>query len=62
VEVGGMHASTKLPEARKAALRVKIANGSITSNDLPGSIQNEFPARFKGKTLNQVREECGKSK
>ena len=52
----------KLPEARKAALRAKIANGSITSNDLPGSIQNEFPPRFKGKTLNQVREECGKSR
>jgi uncharacterized Zn-binding protein involved in type VI secretion len=52
----------KLPEARKAALRAKIANGTITSNDLPGSIQNEFPPRFKGKTLNQVREECGKSK
>jgi len=52
----------KLPDARKAALRAKIANGTITSNDLPGSIQNEFPPRFKGKTLNQVREECGKSK
>lgn len=51
-----------LPEKRKQALRNKINSGTITSNDLPGAIQNEFPPKLKGKTLNQVREICGKSK
>jgi hypothetical protein len=52
----------KLPDARKAALAAKIAAGTITSNDLPGSIQNEFPPKLKGKTLKDVRAICGKSK
>ncbi len=52
----------KLPDARKNALRAKIAAGTITSGDLPGSIQNEFPPKLKGKTLNEVRQICGKSK
>jgi hypothetical protein len=52
----------KLPDARKAALRAKIAAGTITSGDLPGSIQNEFPPKLKGKTLAEVREICGKGR
>jgi uncharacterized Zn-binding protein involved in type VI secretion len=52
----------KLPEKRKLALAAKIAAGTITSSDLPGSIQNEFPAKLKGKTLTEVRAICGKSK
>jgi hypothetical protein len=52
----------KIPEKRKQEWAAKIANGTITSNDLPGKIQNDFPPRFKGKTLEQVRAECGKGR
>ena len=52
----------KLPQRRLDELREKIADGSITSNDLPGDIQNEFPPQFRGKTLNEIRELCGKSR
>jgi hypothetical protein len=31
----------------------------FSSNDLPGKIQSEFPGEFKGKTLNDIRKECG---
>ncbi|WP_327148343.1 hypothetical protein [Nocardia sp. NBC_01329] len=44
---------------RKSELQAKINNGTITSNDLPGEIQSEFPGEFKGKTLNDTRKECG---
>ncbi|MGI9289413.1 MAG: DUF4150 domain-containing protein [Pseudomonadales bacterium] len=52
----------KLPEKRKQQLREKINNGTIRSSDLPGSIQNEFPPKLKGMTLNEVREICGKGR
>jgi hypothetical protein len=49
----------KLSPKRKDELQAKINNGTITSNDLPGKIQSEFPGEFKGKTLNDIRKECG---
>lgn len=49
----------KLSPKRKNELQAKINNGTITSNDLPGKIQSEFPGEFKGKTLNDIRKECG---
>ncbi|WP_157120620.1 hypothetical protein [Nocardia fusca] len=49
----------KLSPKRKSELQAKINNGTITSNDLPGKIQSEFPGEFKGKTLNDIKKECG---
>ena len=34
--------------------------GQITSNDLPGSMQREFPPQLAGETLAQIRAKCGK--
>lgn len=48
----------KIPEARKALLRSKIEAGTITSGDLPGSIQNDFPPKLKGLPLYEVIERC----
>lgn len=52
----------KLSKQRLEELRQKIQNGSISSNDLPGFMQAEFPARFQGMSLSQIREICSKSK
>ena len=49
----------KLPENRKNELRNKINSKTITSNDLPGSIQAEFPASLRGKTLAEIEALCG---
>lgn len=35
---------------------------TITSNDLPGSIQREFPGSLRGLTLREIRELCGKQR
>ncbi len=51
-----------LSEARKLDLRRKINDMTITSHDLPGKLQKNFPGNFQGKSLKQVRAECGKSK
>ncbi|TLF96655.1 hypothetical protein FEK35_28315 [Nocardia cyriacigeorgica] len=48
-----------LSQKRKKELQAKINNGTITSNDLPGKIQAEFPGEFKGKSLNEIKKECG---
>ncbi len=49
----------KIPENRKNSLKDKINNKSITSSDLPGSIQSEFPASLRGKTLAEIEAICG---
>src|SRR5262245_53904291 len=33
--------------------------GEITSNDLPGALQNKFPPQFKGWKLRDVLKKCG---
>lgn len=49
----------KLNPKRLAELKKKIADKTITSSDLPGSIQNtEFPDKLKGLTLKEVEERC----
>lgn len=35
---------------------------TITSNDLSGSIQREFPGSLKGLTLGEIRKLCGKQR
>ncbi|WP_013207813.1 hypothetical protein [Ralstonia solanacearum] len=52
----------KLPPKRLDDLRRKINDGTITSDDLPGDIQQEFPPEFRGKSLNEIRRMCGKSR
>jgi hypothetical protein len=47
-----------LPDSRKKLLTEKINNGTITSDDLPGSIQNKFPSKFKGKSLSEIEKIC----
>lgn len=48
----------KLTPERVQDLRRKISDGTITSNDLPGDIQQEFPPSLRGKTLNEIIELC----
>ncbi|WP_328514335.1 RHS repeat-associated core domain-containing protein, partial [Ralstonia solanacearum] len=52
----------KLPPKRLEELRRKINDGTITSNDLPGDIQQEFPPSLRGKSLDEIRRICGKSR
>lgn len=52
----------KLPPKRLEDLRRKINDGAIMSNDLPGDIQQEFPPELRGKTLNEIRQLCGRSR
>lgn len=52
----------KLPSKRLEDLRRKINDGAIMSNDLPGDIQQEFPPELRGKTLNEIRQLCGRSR
>ena len=48
-----------LPEKRKDELKKKINDGTITSNDLPASIQSQFPPSLRGKTLEEIKKICG---
>ncbi len=48
-----------LDPKRIAELDRKRDDGTITSNDRPGTLQREFPGEFKGKTLDDIRRECG---
>jgi len=47
-----------LPESRKSRLQQLVNDGTITSADLPGSVQAEFPAKLRGKSLNEINEIC----
>ncbi|MFR9750968.1 hypothetical protein ACL02S_08020 [Nocardia sp. 004] len=49
----------KSDRAKMNNLKAKVDNGSATSYDLPGSIQREFPGEFKGKTISEIKRECG---
>jgi hypothetical protein len=48
----------KLTKEKVAALDELRAQGMITSNDLPATLQREFPGQFQGLTLNEVRQIC----
>jgi RHS repeat-associated protein len=52
----------ELGAGRERKLREKRANGTITSDDLPQTIRKKFPSRLAGKTLNEIRALCGKSR
>jgi anti-sigma28 factor (negative regulator of flagellin synthesis) len=52
----------KLSPKRLAELQQKIADGTISSDDLPADIRREFPREFEGKSLNEIRRLCGKSR
>ena len=43
-------------------MKLKIVNGTITSDDLPASIKGEFPAAFVGMSLNEIRLMCSKKR
>ncbi len=49
----------KLSPKRVDELRRRINDGTITSGDLPGDIQREFPPALRGKSLNEIRRICG---
>ncbi|BAZ31783.1 hypothetical protein NIES4074_42560 [Cylindrospermum sp. NIES-4074] len=52
---------SKLTPKRIGELNEKRDAGIITSYDLPGGIQKEFPGKLKGKTLKEIEQLCGKS-
>ena len=43
---------------RLKELTTKRDNGTITSYDLPGGIQSEFPGEFKGLSLSEIKKIC----
>ena len=49
---------SNLTPKRIDELNRKRDAGTITSNDLPGAMQREFPGEFAGMTLNEIREAC----
>jgi hypothetical protein len=44
----------KIPQKRLDEWRRKIADGTITSLDLPATLQGEFPASLAGLALNEI--------
>lgn len=50
----------RISEKQKAELRRKIQDGTISSYDLPGIIQRQFPGEFEGKTLREIEKLCGR--
>jgi RHS repeat-associated protein len=49
---------SKIAPDRLKKLNAKRDDGTITSDDLPGSLQREFPGIFKGKTLRDIEGIC----
>ena len=49
----------KIPPKLLPKLKELRDKGEITSKDLPGTLQNEFPGEFEGKTLTEIKQECG---
>ena len=47
-----------MPRKLREELDRKRAAGTISSNDLPGSLQREFPGELKGLRLDEIRERC----
>ncbi len=47
-----------LDPKRVQELNTKRDNGTITFDDLPGSLKPRFPGEFKGLTLKKIRELC----
>jgi hypothetical protein len=48
----------RIPTNRLAELERKRDAGTITSDDLPGSLLAEFPGQFAGMTLNEIPLAC----
>lgn len=46
----------RIPDTRLAALNEKRDARTITSRDLPGSLQSEFPSELADLTLQQIRD------
>jgi hypothetical protein len=55
-EKNGLRVSAK----RLQAIKNKIADGTLTYSDLPGSLQSEFPGEFKLLTYNEIKDRCKK--
>jgi hypothetical protein len=49
-----------LPKKLREKLDRKRREGTITSHDLPGALQREFPRELEGWTLEQIREVCSR--
>lgn len=47
-----------MPRKLREGLDRKRAAGTISSNDLPGSLQREFPGELKGLRLDEIRQRC----
>ena len=50
----------KLSAKQLQRLDAKRDAGTITSSDLAGKLQSEFPNEFAGMTLDEIREVCNK--
>ncbi|OQW92029.1 MAG: hypothetical protein BWK78_02860 [Thiotrichaceae bacterium IS1] len=46
----------------KTLKKLQTLGENITSADLSGTLQSEFPDEFSGLTLKEIRKLCGKSK
>jgi len=46
----------------KTLEKLRALGENLTSADLPGTLQAEFPGEFRGQTLKEIRELCGKPK
>lgn len=49
-----------LPRKLREQLDRKRRDGTITSRDLPGTLQRVFPGELAGYTLAQIRALCGR--
>jgi len=54
----GEKGGKKIPAKRCQEIKNKIADGSLTCSDLPGSFQSEFPGEFKLLTYNEIKYNC----
>ena len=54
----GEKAGLKISAKRLQDIKNKIANGSLTYSDLPGSLRSEFPGEFKPLTYNEIKDQC----
>lgn len=46
----------------KTLEKLQTLGENITSTDLPGTLQAEFPGEFRGQPLKEIRKICGKPK
>lgn len=51
-------ANKNLNPKRLAELKQKLKDGTLTSDDLPGTLQREFPGELKGLTIKEIQALC----